>query len=158
MIRERVHRPLPPALVEKTGDVPGDEEFGHGDERVEERTDAEHDEQNLEDLPARRLRRRDRADGRDRIERPDEADPERRVLGGGEAEHSSEEEQADNGAELREAVDEHGDLPLSLRARDDAAGRRRLPPHVSGPRPRGGRRESQERLIITSGQWLCGSP
>ena len=55
MAREGVDHPLPPALVEEAGDVPGNEELCHCDQRVEEGTDAEHDQQHLEHLPAGRL-------------------------------------------------------------------------------------------------------
>jgi hypothetical protein len=52
MVREAVHQPLPPALVEKAGDMPGNKELGHRDQRVEDRTDAEYDQQDLEYLAA----------------------------------------------------------------------------------------------------------
>src|SRR4029450_1958741 len=93
MVREGVHSSLPPALLEKSGDMPSNEEFRHRDERVEERTDAEDDQQNLQNLPAGRLRRRNRADGRNRVERPDKAVPDRRLLELGEAKRSNEKEE-----------------------------------------------------------------
>src|SRR5215211_7082228 len=136
MVRERVDHPLPPALVEKAGNVPGNEELRHRDERVEERTDAEDDQHDLEDLPARRLRRRDRADGRDRVERPDETNPERGVLGDGEAEHAGDEEQADDDPELRKPAQEQQQLPPRLSACRWAAGGGRLRPDLPSPGPR----------------------
>ena len=55
----------------------GDEELGDGHERVEERTDAEDDEQRpCTSSAAGAGRRRDRADRRDGVQRQDEAVPE----------------------------------------------------------------------------------
>ena len=95
----------------------GDEELCHRDERVEERTHPEHDEQDFEDLPARRLRRGDRPDGRDCVERPYEGGPGRGILGDDEAQRSGNEQQTDDSAELREPAEEQRDLPFNLNRR-----------------------------------------
>ena len=133
MVRKGVHDSLPSTLVEQAGDLPGNEELGDRNERIEERTDTEHDQQNLEDLPARGLGRRDRPNGCDRVERPDEANPERGVLGERKADHSGDEEQTDRHAELRKAAQEEWKLPRLLAY----SGFRGSPPDLSNPEPRG---------------------
>ena len=52
VVGQGVDHPLRPALVEQLREVPGDEELGDRHQGVEERTDAEHDQDDLDDLPA----------------------------------------------------------------------------------------------------------
>ena len=52
-----------------------DEQLSDRGQRVEERTDAEHDQQDLDDLPGRGVGLRKPADGRGDVERPAERVP-----------------------------------------------------------------------------------
>jgi len=80
VVAERLDHPPYPPLGEQAAEVAGDEELGHRHQPIEERTHAEHDQQHLDDLSARRLRLGDRADGRDRVKGPDEPESDRGPL------------------------------------------------------------------------------
>ena len=63
------------ALVEQSGEVPGDEQLRQRDEDEEHRTHAEDRQEDHRDVAAEGLRVRDRPDGGDRVERPRETPP-----------------------------------------------------------------------------------
>ena len=69
------------ALLEDLSQVPGDEELRDRHQGVEERTHAQDDEQDLDDLPGEIRRRRIRPHRRHRVEGEEEPLPNRDVLG-----------------------------------------------------------------------------
>jgi hypothetical protein len=99
-----------PALGEQVGEMPGNEDLGHRHQGVEERTDAQHDEQGLDDLAGDRLGVGVRADGRHRVERPLEGLPDPAILGEREAERACGDDQRDHQRQLAQAAQEGSDL------------------------------------------------
>ena len=75
VVVERVDHLLGAPLGQDLAEMAGDEELRDRHEGVEQRTYAEDDQQDLDDLRAGAGGRRDRADRRDRVERQDEAVP-----------------------------------------------------------------------------------
>jgi hypothetical protein len=75
VVGQRVDHPLLAPGREHLAELTADEELGQGRERVEERTDAEDDQQHVDDLPHQGVRLGEPADRRHRVERPAERIP-----------------------------------------------------------------------------------
>ena len=99
-----------PALGEQVGEMAGDEDLRHRHQAVEERTDAQHDEQGLDHLAGDGLGVGVRADGGDRVERPLEGLPDPAVLGQREPDRARRDDERDHQRELAQAPQEGPDL------------------------------------------------
>jgi len=110
VVGEGVDHPLAASLGEQLAEMAGDEELGHRDEGVEERTDAQKRQPDLHDLPSGVGRRGDRAGRGNRVQRPHEAVPGARPLGQDEAGRPEDEQKGDEQAEQGQAADD----PLKL--------------------------------------------
>ena len=116
VVGERVDHLLHAPGRQQVAEVPGDEELGDRGERVEERTDAQHDQQNLDDLPGGGVRLWKATDGRSGVERPAEAVPEAHALGERQADRTEEQQPRDSQAEQRDAPHEQRQLAMRRRA------------------------------------------
>jgi hypothetical protein len=111
------------ALLEDLSQVPGDEELRDRHQGVEERTHAHQDQQDLGDLAAEIRRVGIGTDGRDRVQREQEATPQRDVLEQGVGHHPRHLDEDDESGECRQPSQEG--LELSA-----------LPPIQRQPPPR----------------------
>jgi hypothetical protein len=118
VVVQSVDHSLRAALVEQTAEMPGDEELGGRHQRVEERTDAQHDQGDDQHLPGQVVRRRDGAHGRDRVERPAKARPHRGSLGHHEADRARHDEHDDRHAQPRHPAQEDDHLGARAQARE----------------------------------------
>ena len=75
VVGERVDHLLHAPCCEQIAEVPGHEELGDHGEGVEERTDPQHDQRDVNDLPGRAVWLGKAADRGDRVERPLERVP-----------------------------------------------------------------------------------
>ncbi len=99
VVGERCGHAALPAFGEQLPEVARDEQLGDRDQGVEERTDAQEREQDLDDLAAGVRRTRDRPGRRHRVERADEGVPRALVLGDHEARGAQGQQRRDQEAE-----------------------------------------------------------
>ena len=116
VVGRRVDQFVHPALGEHVREVARDEELGDGDERVEERTDAHHDQEAAHDLPARRVGVGERPLRGQDVQRPLEAVPRVLALGECEADHPESEQPGDDARQRADPPLEQRDLAVVFAA------------------------------------------
>ena len=112
VVGQRVDHPARPSVLQQPREVSGDEELGDGDEGVQQRTHAEHDQDHLDDLPAHVGRGLDRAHGGDDVEGPDEAVPHVGALAQREPDGAEDQQPGDQREEEPDAAREVAELQL----------------------------------------------